>query len=225
MNDGPKSRIRLKFARFREAAQLTHLEQIKALRTIAALSGLKCWPVKAGSGAAPKMSFGPAISVGYESTCEYADLYLEEFIKAETAAEKISVLDSGRFRLLGARRIPLFFPSIEAGVNAVEYSLEGGLPQGFSQETVERFMGLKSAIYERVKPSGEKKTVDARPLVLEARCLNGSESLKLVMAFGPGRNVKPEAVLGLMSGSGAAPARIVRKEFFWLDSKGSLEVF
>ena len=227
MTDGPKSRIRLKFARLKEAGQLTHLEQIKALRTIAMASGLKCRPARAGglSGAAPKMSFGPAISVGYESTCEYADLYLEDFVKAETAGEKISSLDSNRFRLIEARRIPMFFPSIEASVNAAEYALEGGLPEGFSQGSVARFLELKSAVYERVKPSGEKKSVDARPLVLEAHCPAGSGALKLVLAFGPGRNIKPEAVLSLMSGSNTAPARIVRKELFWFDSKGKLEVF
>ena len=82
MNDGPKSRMRLKFARLKEAGPLSHLEQIKAFRIVAMASGLKCWPAKAGSGSVPKMSFGPAISVGYESTCEYADLYLEDFVKA-----------------------------------------------------------------------------------------------------------------------------------------------
>ena len=225
MTDGPKSRIRLKFARLKGAGQLTHLEQIKAFRTIAMASGLKCRPAKAGSGTVPKMSFGPAISVGYESTCEYADLYLEDFVKAETAGGKISALDSNRFRLIEARRIPMFFPSIEACVNAAEYALEGGLPEGFSQESVARFLELKSAVYERVKPSGEKKSVDARPLVLEAHCSAGSGALKLVLAFGPGRNIKPEAVLSLMSGSSTAPARIVRKELFWFDSKGKLEVF
>lgn len=171
------------------------------------------------------MSFGPAISVGYESTCEYADLYLEEFVKAETAGEKVAALDSGRFRLLEARRIPMFFPSIEAGVNAVEYLLEGGLPDGFSQGAVDRFLELKSAVYEKVKPSGEKKSVDARPLVIEAVYEQQRGALKLVLALGPGRNIKPEAVLSLMAGGPTVPARIVRKELLWLNSQGVLEVF
>ncbi|HAH33015.1 MAG TPA: hypothetical protein DCL44_11950 [Elusimicrobia bacterium] len=225
MNDGPQSRIRLKFARLKEASSLTHLEQIKAFRAVAMACGLKCRPAKAGRTAVPKMSFGPAISVGYESTCEYADLYLDEFVKAETAKEKVAALDNCRFKLLEASRIPMFFPSIEAGVNAVEYLLEGGLPDGFSQGTVDRFLGLKSAVYEKVKPSGEKKSVDARPLVLEAACGPQLGALKLVLALGPGRNIKPEAVFGLIAGGPAVPERIVRKELFWFDSKGGLEVF
>ena len=224
MDNIPKSRIRLKFARLKEASSLTHLEQIKAFRTIALACGLKCWPAKAGRTAVPKMSFGPAISVGYESTCEYADLYLEEFVKAETAREKVAVLDSGRFRLLEARRIPMFFPSIEAGVNAAEYLLEGGLPDGFSQSVVDRFLELKSAVYEKIKPSGEKKSVDARLLVLEAVYVQQPGALKLVLALGPG-HIKPEAVLGLMAGGPAAPEKIVRKELLWFNSKGGLEVF
>ena len=39
MNDAPKSRIRLKFARLAPAKDLSHLEQIKALRARAAASG------------------------------------------------------------------------------------------------------------------------------------------------------------------------------------------
>jgi len=224
MTEGPKSRIRLKFARLKEASQLSHLEQIKAFRGIAVSCGLKCWPAKAGSSSVPKMAFGPAISVGYESTCEYADLYLEDFIKEQEAKEKVAVLDSCRYRLLEARRIPMFFPSIEAGVNAAEYRLEGCGDPGVTPETVARFLELKSAIYEKVKPSGERKSVDARPLVLEAVCLPDG-GVKLVLALVPGANIKPEAVLALIAGDKVVPGRILRKELYWFDSKGRMEVF
>ena len=38
MNEGPKSRIRLKFARLKPAENFTHLEQIKAFRARALAS-------------------------------------------------------------------------------------------------------------------------------------------------------------------------------------------
>ena len=224
MENAPKSRIRLRFARQEPARLLTHLEQIKALRAVAAASGLKYWPSKPGHGA-PKMSFGPAISVGHESACEYADLYLEDFVKGETAAAKIAALDDERFRLIGARRIPMFFPSVEAAVCAAEYEIEGAPGGSFSQRAVESFLELKSAPYERAKPSGERSTADARPLVLEAVCLREASALKLVLAFEPGRNVKPEIVFSLIAGPAAVPGRITRKELFWRDSAGRLEVF
>jgi radical SAM-linked protein len=225
MNEGPKSRIRLKFARLAAAKDLTHLEQLKILRGRAAACGLKFWPAKGGGSAAPKMAFGPAVSVGHESLCEYADLYLEEFARDEAAAEKIRPLDDEFFRLLSARRIPVFFPSIEAAVNAAEFFLEGGFPAGFSDAAVDAFMALKELPWEKVKPSGERKTLDARGPVLSASFDPAAALLKLTLRLAPGKNVKPETVAELMSGGKPVFRRITRKELYWLDSAGKLEVF
>jgi len=225
MNEGPKSRIRLKFARLNPAANFTHLEQIKAFRSRALASGLKFWPAKTGGAAAPKMAFGPAVSVGHESLCEYADLYLEEFVREEAAFEKIQPLDDVNFRLLTARRIPVFFPSIEAAVNAAEYFLEAGFPEGFSQASLDAFMALKSLPYEKVKPSGERKAIDARTPLLAASWDAASDLLKLTLRLAPGKTIKPETVAELIAGSKPVFRCIVRKELYWMDSQGKLEVF
>lgn len=225
MNEGPRSRIRLKFARLAPAKDMSHLEQIKALRGRAAACGLKFWPAKAGGAPVPRMAFGPAVSVGHESLCEYADLYLEEFVRDAAALEKLQPLDDGRFRLLSARRIPVFFPSIEAAVNAAEYFMEAEFPAGFSQAAVNSFLALKTLPFEKVKPSGERKTLDARAPVLAASFDPASQALKVTLRLLPGRNVKPETVAELMVGARPAFRRIVRKELYWFDSGGKLEVF
>ncbi len=225
MNEGPKSRIRLKFARLAPAKEKSHLDQIKALRARSAACGLKFWPAKAGGAVAPKMAFGPAVSVGHESLCEYADLYLEEFVKEDAVLEKLRPLDDDNFRLLSARRIPVFFPSIEAAVNAAEYFMEADFPAGFSQAAVDAFMALKNLAYEKVKPSGEHKTLDARIPVLAASFDPASSLLKVTLKLEPGRNVKPETVAELMCGGKPVFRRIVRKELYWFDSSGKLEVF
>lgn len=224
MNDAPRSRIRLKFARLAPAKDLSHLEQIKTLRARAAASGLKFWPAPGGKGA-PKMAFGPAVSVGHESLCEYADLYLEEFATQEEAAERLRPLDDGKFRLVSARRIPVFFPSIEAAVNAAEYFLEAEFPAGFSDAAVDAFMAKKDLPWEKVKPSGERRTLDARAPVLAASYDAPLALLKVTLRLVPGRNVKPETVAELMCGCRPDFRRIVRKELYWFDSGGKLEVF
>ena len=225
MNEGPKSRIRLKFARLAPAKDLSHLDQIKALRGRAAACGLKFWPAKVGGSVTPRMAFGPAVSVGHESLCEYADLYLEEFVREAAVMEKLQPLDDESFRLLSARRIPVFFPSIEAAVNAAEYFMEARFPAGFSQAAVDAFMALKTLPFEKVKPSGERKTLDARVPVLAASFDQASALLKATLRLAPGRNVKPETVAELMAGAKPAFTRIVRKELYWFDSGGKLEVF
>lgn len=225
MNEGPKSRIRLKFARLKPAENFTHLEQIKAFRARGAASGLKFCPAKAGGPLTPRMAFGPAVSVGHESLCEYADLYLEEFVREEAAFEKIQPLDDNNFRLLSARRIPVFFPSIEAAVNAAEYFLEAGFPAGFSQASLDVFMALKSLPYEKIKPSGERKAIDARTPLLSASWAPESALLKLTLRLEPGKTIKPETVAELIAGGRPEFRRIVRKELYWMDSQGKLEVF
>lgn len=225
MNEGPKSRIRLKFARLGPAKDLSHLEQIKALRGRAAASGLKYWPAKVGGTVTPKMAFGPAVSVGHESLCEYADLYLEEFVKEAAVMEKIQPQDDEFFRLLSTKRIPVFFPSIEAAVNAAEYFMEAEFPAGFSQAAVDAFLALKELPFEKVKPSGERKTLDARAPVLASSFDPESALLKVTLKLEAGRNVKPETVAELMAGGKPEFKRIVRKELYWFDSSGKLEVF
>ena len=225
MNEAPKSRIRLKFARLVPAKDLSHLDQIKALRSRAAASGLKFCPAKIGGAMSPKMAFGPAVSVGHESLCEYADLYLDEFVREEDALEKLQPLDDGSFRLLSARRIPVFFPSIEAAVNAAEFFLEAEYAPGFTQASVDAFMALESLPFEKVKPSGERRTLDARAPVLAASLDAAAGLLKLTLRTEPGKNVKPETVAALMAGAEPAFRRVVRKELYWMNSKGKLEVF
>jgi radical SAM-linked protein len=224
MNEVPKSRIRLKFARLAPAKDLSHLEQIKVLRGRAAASGLKFCQA-AGGKPMPRMAFGPAVSVGHESLCEYADLYLEEFVREDAAAEKLRPLDDGSFRLVSARRIPVFFPSIEAAVNAAEFFMEAEFPAEFSQAAVDAFLALKNLAYERVKPSGERKMLDARTPVLAASYDKESALLKVTLRLEPGKSVKPEIVAELMAGGKPVFRRIVRKELYWFNSGGKLEVF
>ena len=239
MNEVPKSRIRLKFARLAPAKDLSHLEQIKVLRARAAACGLR-FSQAAGAKPTPKMAFGPAVSVGHESLCEYADLYLEEFVKEDAVAEKLKPLDDESFRLVSAKRVPVFFPSIEAAVNAAEYFMEGEFPAEFSQAAVDAFMALKSVAYERVKPSGERKLLDARTPVLSAsfdeamlvpykgyahQTARDGALLKVTLKLEPGKSVKPEIVAELMCGGKPVFRRIVRKELYWFNSGGKLEVF
>lgn len=224
MNEVPRSRIRLKFERLGPAKDLSHLEQIKVLRARAAACGLKFSPA-AGARPMPKMAFGPAVSVGHESLCEYADLYLEEFSREDAVAEKLRPLDDGFFRLVSAKRVPVFFPSIEAAVNAAEYFMEGEFPAEFSQAAVDAFMALKNAPYERVKPSGERKLLDARTPVLSASFDRDGALLKVTLKLEPGKSVKPEIVAEFMCGGKPVFRRIVRKELYWFNSGGKLEVF
>ena len=215
--------MRLKFARLEGAATMSHLEQIKAFRSIAAASGLDCWPAKAGS-PVPKMAFGPALPGGYESRCEYADLYLAQSCKEDVVRAKLSAVKPEFFSLLSAKRVPVHFPSIEASVGAARYLIEADLKGEVTQESLDAFFARESAPYEKIGSTGVSETIDARPLVLSAELDAAAGSLALTLRILPGKNIKPEAALGVIAGKDVKIKRIVREELYWLDSKGGLEV-
>ncbi len=203
---------------------MSHLDQIKALREMAAASGLDCMPVKHGRNLVPKMAFGPALSLGHGSRCEYADLYLAQSCKEDVVRAKLEAVRPEAFALLTVKRVPVFFPSIEACVSAAGYLIEADFKEDFSQGAADAFFARASAPYEKVKSSGEAETIDVRPLVLCAGLDAAAGILHLTLKMEPGKNVKPEAALYVMSGREIKIKKVVREELYWLDSQGRLEV-
>ena len=219
-----KSRMRLRFARLEGAAGMSHLDQIRALRDMAAASGLDCMPAKHGRDLVPKMAFGPSLSLGYESRCEYADLYLAQPCKEDIVRMKLEAVKPKAFALLSVKRVPVFFPSIEASVSAAGYLIEADFKEEFSQGAVDAFFSRISAPYEKVKSTCAAQIIDVRPLVLDAKFDAEAGTLRMTLKMEPGKNVKPEAVLAVMAGREIKIKKVVREELYWLDSLGKLEV-
>lgn len=205
-------------------------------------SNLPYFQTKSGNLKVPKMSFGPAISVGYESLCEYADLYLADFVRENIVLEQISKQETNGFKIVQAKRIPVFFPSIEAIVNVAEYEINADLPSNFHQ-SIDALP--KQILYEKVKPNGIKEIIDIRPLILSIGIKElspySASLISLFLKFGPKSNVKPEVVLNLIGKKGPSLNsenkdclylggehihinRILRKELYWLNSSGKLEI-
>ena len=184
-----KSRMRLRFARLEGAAAMSHLDQIKALRNMAAASGLDCMPAKHGRDLVPKMAFGPSLSLGYESRCEYADIYLAQPCKEDIVRMKLEAVKPKAFALLSVKRVPVFFPSIEACVSAAGYLIEADFKVGFSQDTVDAFFARGSVPYEKVKSSGAVEIIDVRPLVLSAELDAAAGTLRLALKMEPGKKL------------------------------------
>lgn len=241
MENIARTRLRLRFARLEGAGNMSHLEQIKALRDIAAASGLDCCPAKHGKNPVPKMSFGPALPAGYGSRCEYADLYLAQACREEVAMARLSAVRSEAFSLLSVKRVPVFFPSIEASVGAARYLIEAEFKGVFTQADVDAFLARESAPYTKPAPApqppeargqsaapaggaGPGPTVDVRPLVMDAELDTAAGALRLTLKVEPGRHVKPVEVLGVMAGRELEIKKVVREELYWLDSKGRPEV-
>ncbi|MFA6583586.1 MAG: DUF2344 domain-containing protein [Elusimicrobiaceae bacterium] len=216
---GAGSRLRLRFARGEAARLISQHGQIAAFRAIAENAGLNC-AVKSGK---VKMSFGPAIVEGYESLAEYADLFLTGYVDSGLAAEKIrSSAAAQNYELLGAKRVPLQFPSLEELICAVRYTVYGDFSS--ARESLADY--VERGIVRRERSEGRVDELVAREIVRASAAEEGK--LELLMNIGPGRNLKPELLISGWLGKECLPVRelkVVREDFYWESRNGLLSVW
>ncbi len=219
-------RVRLRFRRWGAGALLTHLQQIETIRGALEKSA---WPLSKTEGkrAKPKVSFGPAISVGYESEAEFCDVELISRVNMATAPTDLQPHLPEGFALLNVKSIPRFFPSLDQTLNAASYEVVSPLITGTANKW-ENFMKQENFMVTKKKGNGDV-VVDARPCV-RSYTLDG-EKLLLDIRFGPGRTLKPErimqAVLGLDDGQvemGAAnpTLKVKRLKLYFEKDSGEL---
>lgn len=205
LRDGGIVRYRVRVSRKGSARALTHLAQIDRLRRAVAESGLPAVSDGRRKRPRPRLAFGPAISLGYESEAEYFDLELTEPRAPQEVARRLAERLGEGIEILSLRRIPRFFPSLDASINVVAYEVRGPFPDDCAAR-LERFLARKEIIIEKLKDGGKRvERVDARPLIREL-ALAAPDRLRLTLRFGPKRTVKPEAVLRSCLELGPAPA-------------------
>jgi radical SAM-linked protein len=210
-------RFRVCVARVGEARGLTHLGQIEALRRAVVESGLPA--LTDGKRRRPRLAFGPAISMGWESLAEYFDLELSSALSAEAVGEALAKTLKSGFALQGARRIPAFFPSLDSTINVASYEIEAPFPDD-APRRLDEFLARREIVVEKVKEAGVER-VDARPLIVRMK-LDGPGRLGLVLRFGPKRTVKPEALLREWLGALPEGALIRRNGLYSETAAGEL---
>lgn len=211
-------KIRLKISRLGPVRFLSHLEQIEMIRRALRRSGL---PLAFSSGFHPqiKCSFGPAISVGYESDCEYFDIELTKRVEIDVVKECLaSQLPSG-FLLLKTSRVPLFFPSLESLINRVDYNvrvwpelMKTKESESISQ-SLKEFLEQSDLAIEKKKKTNHgvvQVKIPLKPVLVQMEWIpqmkNGSNGSKaevsseegtfhIALKYGPGKNIKPEKIV------------------------------
>lgn len=220
----PKYRMRIKFSRIREAGNMTHLQQMKEVREGFSSSGVPVFKAN-NKRASLKISFGPAISMGYESLCEFADIYLTELTKENDIKAIFDKMKVPGINFVSAKRIPLLFPSLESSVNAVEYEVRGEFSEDFSQDKINQALSKSELIFEKIKNGKSVKKINFRPLIIKMEYCREKSLVVLVLKIKPGFNIKPENTVSIIAGNSARITGILKKELYWINSGGEFEVF
>ncbi|MFH1378709.1 MAG: TIGR03960 family B12-binding radical SAM protein [bacterium] len=183
-------RVRLRFTRFGPARFLSHLEQITVFRRLLRRADIPL-AYTLGFHPQPRISFGPAISVGYSSDAEYVDVELVQKIDLSEITRLITAQLPEGFKLLQVKRIPVFFPSLESTVNQVLYHVEGIWPSSVDAQ-IQDFLHKDEFWIEKRKNKSIER-VNVRSIVKNITHTNGS--LEVLMDFGPKKNIKPTLLM------------------------------
>ena len=147
----------------------------------------------------PRLSFSPAIPLGFSSDDEYVDLDLTAATPPETVAARLAAELPEGLEPVGAAEVSRAAPSIDAGIAAFVYEVDlAALDRPPAPDAVAaalaRFAGASSFPLRKHTRSGER-TVDARRFV-RALEMTAPQRLSLELAVGPEGTVKPGALLG-----------------------------
>jgi radical SAM family uncharacterized protein/radical SAM-linked protein len=124
----------------------------------------------------PKLSFSPALSLGYTSSAEYFDLELLGSWEADLKDRLNSVLPEG-LSILEIRSIAKKVPSLQASITTLVYQVDlknHRLPQSAMHDWVGQ-----ADIYITRKHNGGTQSIDIRPFIESVSAVNGSLHIRL----------------------------------------------
>jgi radical SAM family uncharacterized protein/radical SAM-linked protein len=214
-----RTRIRVRYAKLERLVALSHLETMHALLRAVRRAGL---PVAHSQGyhPKPKVSFGPALSVGVESTCEHLDLELVGPADAAEIGERLGRELPEGLRVLDAQRVDPGAPSISEAMRAIHYRADfaGDLwDEAALAERVAAFLGAERAVVTRIgRPksrdrkrhqkiaASRQREIDLKEIVTHL-AVEGTGRVTFSLRADPSGSAKPAEVLAAIFGDGEPP--------------------
>ncbi len=216
--------VRLGYAKQGKVRFISHRDVARAFERAFRVAS---WPLAFTEGFSPhpKVSFGLALSTGYESDTEYLDVELavddpSDDELAGLVAELSPTLPTG-LAVWGAAALAPRTASLQEAVTAVAYvvEVEGDLariaPDGLGA-ACEQVLAAGTLVGVR-RRKGREVEDDLRPAILELHAV-GDRTLRLVTATQP-RGARPREVLAVVD-AGLSEAR-VRRTHQWIERDGS----
>jgi len=214
-----RTRVRVRWAKLGRLVALSHLETMHALLRAVRRAGI---PVAFSQGYHPKprVSFGPALAVGIESTCEHLDLEIVGAADAADVAARLGRELPEGLRVLGAERVDPGAPSIAESVRAIHYRAE--FPQdAWGEETLSRrvaaFQAAERSVVTRSTPpksrggkrhqkvaATRRREIDLKEIVTHL-AVEGPGGVAFSLRADPSGSAKPAEVLAAVFGDGAPP--------------------
>ena len=184
-------KIRLRVAKKDYARYISHLDYMKAIERAARRAKLKL-ALSEGFHPHAKMSFSPALSVGYESMHEYIDLVLIGCEKADDVANRLNASLPSGVRIIEACEV-FGRDNVSSSIEYASYSLDLLHDIEKLKLSVKKFMESEVVMAQRKTKSGLKQD-DIRPMVLDIG-ITEEDKLIFTCACGSKANLRPDDLL------------------------------
>jgi radical SAM family uncharacterized protein/radical SAM-linked protein len=179
------TRIRFKYTKTDRLRFLSHLDLMTLFQRAAARARVPL-AFSQGFNPHPKMSFGPALSVGMESETEYLDMETDPLIDLLTITKSLNQTLPPGIRILEARIIPRKAPSLSGSISRYTYRVEA--PDRYAQGIADRvqfFMARASVVVEK-----EGKQKDIRPAIESIGAVPSTTGIVLEITLRDKDNIK-----------------------------------
>ncbi len=148
----------------------------------------------------PKLSFGLALSVGYESDAEYLDVDLATSVDLEDLPAALTDALPDGLRVVAAAELRPGTPSLQQAITSCRWQIEvGGATVDDVAAAVSTVLGADELVIERVR-KGKTASVDVRPAILDLRVVGPTDAgVQLVADLATETvSLRPSELVGLV---------------------------
>ena len=150
----------------------------------------------------PRLSFGPALPVGFESIDEYLDISLQVGISPVEVRERMNKGLPDGFQILDVAEIINKVKPLTAVINQAEYTFEEtSLITEEIYPELQLLWEKENIEIERRSKGGGGKNINIRPFWHQWKLHEGEKgpSLKITVEVGNKGSIRPDEFLGLLS--------------------------
>jgi radical SAM family uncharacterized protein/radical SAM-linked protein len=205
----PRYRYRARFAKTGRIRFLGHLDLARTL--LRALRRARFALVYSqGFNPKPRVQFGPALPMGFESEGEYIDLETSARLDTDVALALANAALPDGIRFLALREIGRGVPALGEAIRAARYRVEAG--EDARPETAVASFRARGPVLVTREKKGKVSTFDlAREILVLEPTQGGRLSLTLALG-GEGASVKPDEVLREIFGERAVSMLLTRED-------------
>lgn len=191
-----KNRVRIRWGKTARSRFLSHLDNMRMIEMAMRRAEL---PIvySQGYNPAPKISFGPPLSLGMTSDSEFIDIMLTSTFTS-SMAEKLGNTMSAGFFLAETKTVVGNPPSLSARLNRAAYELDASefTSTASLNDLIHDIMSKETLVVERTSKKGLKQ-IDIRPGLFDLRFEN--DRLSMQLGIGEGIFVRPSEVISYMT--------------------------